>query len=84
MVKMYTTTWNLSFQNHKNKWNIKKLTFLVQWPLYNDENDGWMLNLYNEWVHKILMDELDMRRMYAKTVSNILTQDQKMKSENVH
>jgi hypothetical protein len=30
------------------------------------------------------MDELDMRRMYAKTVSSILTQDQKMKSENVH
>jgi len=40
-----------------------------------------MLNLYNESVHKILMEELDMRKVCAKAVSKVLTQDQKWKSK---
>jgi len=42
-----------------------------------------MLNLYNESIHNILMEELDMRKVCAKTVSKVLTQDQKMKSQNM-
>jgi len=34
-----------------------------------------MLNLYKESIHKILMEELDIRKVCAKTVLKVLTKD---------